>query len=68
MDNTTISVSRNVRGMLNEFGNKGETYSDILLRIINAAKKVQIRELLMDEVDSVSIDEAIKEAEDKWPK
>jgi len=68
MDMTTIAVKRNVRGMINEFGNKGETYSDILVRIIRAAKKVQIRELLMDETDSVSIDEAIKEAEKKWPK
>ena len=40
MDTTTIAVRRDVRGMINEFGNKGETYSDILVRIIRAAKKV----------------------------
>jgi len=68
MDMTTIAVKRSVREMINGFGNKGETYSDILVRIVNAAKKVQIRELLMDEGDCVSIDEAIREAEKKWSK
>ena len=68
MDTTTIAVRRDVRGMINEFGNKGETYSDILVRIINAAKRVQIRELLMDESGTVTIDEAIKEARRRWPR
>ena len=68
MDTTTIAVRRDVRGMINEFGNKGETYSDILIRIIRAAKKVQIRELLMDEECTVSIDEAIREARRRWPR
>lgn len=68
METTTIAVRKEVRNMINEFGNKGETYSDILVRIVSAAKKVQIRELLMDESGCVTIDEAIKEARKKWPR
>ena len=66
MDTTTIAVRRDVRGMINEFGNKGETYSDILVRIIRAAKKVQIRELLMDETNTISAEEALRNAEKRW--
>ncbi len=67
METTTIAVKREIRDMINEFGNKGETYSDILVRIVSAAKKVQIRELLMDESGTVTAEEALKEARRRWP-
>lgn len=66
MEMTTIAVRRDIKTKIDEFGNKGETYSDILLKLYEAAKKIQLRELLMSSEGCVSIDEAIREAEEKW--
>jgi len=62
MKNTTITVSKSVKEQLKEFGNKGETYSEILAKLIESAKKRQLHDLPMNEEDSISIDEAIKNA------
>ncbi|MBS3098618.1 hypothetical protein J4462_00215 [Candidatus Pacearchaeota archaeon] len=66
MENTTIALRKDVRERIAEFGNKGETYSDIILRLIEGAKKRQLLELLMDEEDTVTIDEALDNAKKKW--
>lgn len=66
MKNTTIAVSEDVKKRINEFGNKGETYSEILLRLIESAKKRQLQDLLMDEKNTISVDEAISKAKIKW--
>ena len=68
MENTTISISKEVRDKIQEFGNKGETYSDILLKLYNAAIKTQLRDLLMDETDTISAKEALKNAKKRWSK
>ena len=39
MENTTIAVTREVQEEIKEFGNKGETYSEIIARLIESAKK-----------------------------
>ncbi|MDO8508362.1 MAG: hypothetical protein Q7S27_01615 [Nanoarchaeota archaeon] len=59
MGNTTIAVSLEVKEKIKEFGNKGEAYSAILARLLESAKKRQIQDLLMDEKDTISIEEAI---------
>ena len=33
MENTTIAVSNEIKEKIKEFGNKGETYSDILEKL-----------------------------------
>ena len=38
-ETTTIAVTKDIRDKIKEFGNKGETYSDILLRLYKSAKK-----------------------------
>ena len=38
---TTIQVSKETREMLKELGKKGETYDDIIRRLIELAKKVE---------------------------
>ncbi len=37
---TTIQISKETREMLKELGKKGETYDDIIRRLIELAKRV----------------------------
>jgi len=64
--NTTIAVSSRVRDQIKEYGNKGETYDEILERLIKSAKERQIQELLMDTSDSILAKEALQKAKKKW--
>ena len=66
MENTTIAISREVKEGIIEFGNKGETYSNILKRLIKSARERQLHDLLMSDENTVSIEEARKEVEKKW--
>ncbi len=59
MEHTTIAVSKEVKEQIMEFGNKGETYSEILKRLIESARKRQLHDLLMNEDDTIPIEEAI---------
>lgn len=68
MGMTTIAITKDMKDKISEFGNKGETYSDILIKIYNAAKKTQLRDLLMDETNTISIEEALENAKNKWLK
>ena len=56
--NTTIAISTELRDEIKEFGNKGETYDDILGRLLESAKKRQFQDLLMDTAGCITIDEA----------
>jgi predicted CopG family antitoxin len=56
--NTTIAISPEIRDQIKEYGNKGETYDEILARILNSAKERQLQELLMDEKGTMTIAEA----------
>ena len=67
MQKTTIAIPMIVKEQIQEFGNKGETYSDIILRLLKSAKERQLYDLLMNEDNTISIEDAIKEAEKKWP-
>ncbi len=53
---------------LSSFGTKGESYEEILERIYTIATKEQLKQFLMSEEGFVPIEEAIKEADTKWPK
>ncbi len=63
---TTIALSKDLKEEIMEFGNKGETYSEIISRLLESAKKRQLHDLLMDEKDTVSIEKAISEAKKRW--
>jgi len=65
---TTIQLSHETKDKVSSFGIKGETYDDIIQRIYTLAVKEQLKEFLMSEKGYVSIEEAIKEADKKWPK
>lgn len=68
MTNTTIAISEEIREGIKEFGIKGETYTEILSRLIKSAKERQLHDLLMNEEGTISIEDAIKEAEKRWPR
>ena len=65
---TTIQLTEETKKKISSFGVKGESYDDILQRIYHAAVKTQLRDLLMSSENTITIDEAIEEAERKWPK
>ena len=68
METTTIAISKKLREEIVEFGNKGETYSDILKRLIKSARERQLHDLLMNGEGTISIEEARKEVEKRWPR
>jgi len=68
MENTTIAISKEVKEGIVEFGNKGETYSEILRRLLKSAKERQLHDLLMSEEGTVPIEEALTSAKKKWQK
>ena len=68
MENTTIAVSNDVKERIREFGMKGETYSDIIERLLQSARKRLLHDVLMNEEGFIPIEEAIKEAKKRWPK
>ena len=68
MENTTIAIPFDLKNQIQEFGFKGEKYSDILLRLLKSAKERQLHDLLMDEIDTISIGEALAKAKKRWPK
>ena len=68
MDITTIQLDKETKDKISSFGLKGESYDIILRRIYSLAVKEQLRQFLMSSEGCVSIEEAIKEADEKWPR
>ncbi len=66
MGNTTIAIPVDLKEQIQEFGFKGERYSDILLRLLKSAKQRQLHDLLMNEEDTISIEKALSNAKKKW--
>jgi len=64
--NTTIAISTEIRDKIREFGNKGESYTQILEKLYKSACERQLQELLMDTSDSIPVSEALKKAKKKW--
>lgn len=61
METTTIQVDKNVREMLKSFGRKGETYNEIISKLIERARYVEFMQesyrILGTEENWVSLDE-----------
>jgi len=60
-DVTTIQIDREIKNMLKKMGKKGETYSDIIRRLIKEVQYIKFMEeqyeILDNEKEWVSIDE-----------
>ncbi|MBI2047392.1 hypothetical protein HYT26_04505 [Candidatus Pacearchaeota archaeon] len=68
METTTIQLSKETKERICSFGVKGESYDNIIRRIYSLAVKEQLKEFLLSSEDTLSIKEARKELNKKWPK
>jgi len=68
MEITTIQLSKETKDKISSFGIKGESYDAIIKRIYSFAVKEQLREFLLSSEGTISIEEARKELNKKWPK
>ena len=68
MDITTIQLSKETKDKIASLGAKGESYDEILKRIYSLAVKEQLRNFLMSDEGFIPIEDAIKEADRKWPR
>ena len=66
--NTTIQLSRETKDKISSFGIKGESYDTIIRRIYSFAVKEQLRQFLLSSEGTISIEEARKELNKKWPR
>ena len=68
MEITTIQLSKETKNKISSFGVKGESYDEIIRRIYSMAVKEQLRDFLMSDEGFIPIEDAIKEADKKWPR
>lgn len=66
MEKTTIAISREIKSQMEEFGYKGESYSDLIKRLIESAKQRQLHDFLMNEEGTIPIEEALSNAKKRW--
>jgi hypothetical protein len=55
---SSIQISTETKELISSFGSSNETYEDVIKRLYDLAVKQQLRELLLDESDTLSVDEA----------
>jgi len=67
MAHTTIAIPTALRDDLKSFGEKGETYAEIIERLVESAKERQIRDILMDTEGTIPVRVALEEAKRRWP-
>jgi hypothetical protein len=68
MEITTIQLSKETKEKIASFGMKGESYEEIIKRIYSLAVKDQLKNFLMSDEGYISIEEARKELDKKWPR
>jgi len=66
--NTTIAISTEIRDKIKDFGSKGETYDEILSKLLENARERQLQELLMDEKGTIPVKQALDKARKQWQK
>ena len=65
---TTIQLNEETKRKIASFGDKSESYDQIIKRIYSLAVKEQIREFLMSDEGCVPVKEALERAKKKWQK
>jgi len=68
MPNTTIAINSQVKAELEQFGLKRESYSEIIARLLKSAHERLIHDVLMDETNCLTLEEAREELNKKWPR
>ena len=56
--NTTIQLSQETKKLIGTFGNKEDTYEEIIKRMYDLAVKDQLRELLLSSENAMTLDQA----------
>ena len=59
-ETTTIPLNKSTRDLLKKFGKKGETYDEVLRRLIEIAEQVEFfkkQKRILDEEEFISIDQ-----------
>jgi hypothetical protein len=64
--NTTIQLSNETKELIGTFGNKEDTYEDIIKKMYSMAVKEQLRQFLMSTDGTLTLDEAKKRLSKKW--
>ncbi|MBI2045777.1 hypothetical protein HYT23_06975 [Candidatus Pacearchaeota archaeon] len=68
MDHTTIAIKKDLKEEIMEFATKKESYSDVIKRLLKSARERQLHDLLMDEKNTIPIEEALSNAKKRWQK
>ncbi len=68
MNITTIQLSKETKEKISSFGVKGESYDKIINRIYSLAVKDQLKDFLLSSKNTISIEDARKELDKKWPR
>ena len=68
MENTTISIRRDIKEKIMEFATKKESYSDVIERLLKSAQERQLHDLLMSSENTITLEEARKRLNKKWPR
>ena len=55
--NTTISISKSTRSLLQDFGKKSENYDDVIKRMLNRIKMREILEEFVNEQEYSTLEE-----------
>jgi len=63
--NTTISISKETREILRDFGKKSETYDEVIKRMYNSVKMREMLEQFVDKTKWCTIEEAMAWTEKK---
>lgn len=64
---STIQLSKETKSLISTFGTKEDTYEDIVKKMYKMAVKEQLREFLMSSENTISLEEARKKLDKKWP-
>lgn len=65
---TTIAIPLHVKERIEEYGLKGETYAEIIERLLKSARERLLYDVLLDTSNCISIGEAREELEKRWPR
>lgn len=66
MKYTTIAITNEDKEKMKEFGMKGETYAEIVRRLIKSAEDRMLNDLLFNSEGFVPVKDALERAKKKW--
>ena len=65
METTTITVTKDLRNRIAEFGIAGESLQNVIERLLKSANERLFHDFIMSQ-DGIPIEDVLKRAEEKW--